>query len=601
MDRLTFVTAPPVTASIHPARADVACFVGYVARRAGTATQERRRLQAALEQLQWHGPDLPGAPDGPVLPTDILATETHPRGFAPWLQGLGWRPLTAAEQPTSTPASAHKLFGAVLRMRFPASLVDWWEARGDLAPTSRITALDFLELRDLPVPIETWETFDAWFAWNVRAIDPDAATPSCDTYLGAAVRSFFAQGGRLCYVVRLGDPWPVRAPTELRRAQASHYLPTLPPVSSVDRSTWRGLGHLHGLPGISLLALPDLPDLFGVSSRPRDRVTPPEGPEIFVECATRAAPAEQRFLRGVSVPRSDEDGFRAWREFVVRVGGFLANPANRLREIQFVTAVPLPVDAAAVAVESDAADRVARAARAQWTEVAQIQTAFVQLAYPWLRTAASRVLPDNIVPPDGVLTGLLARTALVDGSWQSLIQQSVPGVSAVEPILDRPTLARDLGPGAATVREHVSILGPTARGIRVLSDVTTDDDPIYRPASVNRLVIAILRAARVAGDDFVFASNGEGLWRRLRESLESVLASLWADGALLGESAKDAFEVRCDRSTMTQADLDAGRLIARIAFTASRPIEHITVVLAMNDAGQVTLQSASAVPATEAA
>jgi len=45
--------------------------------------------------------------------------------------------------------------------------------------------------------------------------------------------------------------------------------------------------------------------------------------------------------------------------------------------------------------------------------------------------------------------------------------------------------------------------------------------------------------------------------------------------------------VRCDRSTMTQADLDAGRLVAKISVLPAAAIERITVVLALSSAGQI--------------
>ena len=54
---------------------------------------------------------------------------------------------------------------------------------------------------------------------------------------------------------------------------------------------------------------------------------------------------------------------------------------------------------------------------------------------------------------------------------------------------------------------------------------------------MNRLVCAIVRAARVTGESAVFQNNGEALWRRLRESMEDLLAGLWAEGALAGEFA----------------------------------------------------------------
>jgi phage tail sheath protein FI len=146
----------------------------------------------------------------------------------------------------------------------------------------------------------------------------------------------------------------------------------------------------------------------------------------------------------------------------------------------------------------------------------------------------------------------------------------------------------------------VTVIGPAPDGFRLLSDVTTDDDMAYRPANVNRLVNAIIRAARVIGEVSVFQNNGEALWRRLRESLADLLAGLWAAGALAGESAEEAFEVRCDRSTMTQTDLDSGRVICRISFTAAAPIVHVTVVLAMDEGGNISLASRPTLAALQA-
>jgi hypothetical protein len=533
MDGLDFVTATPATV-LDPARADVGCFVGFVARRPV-------RARAAGE-------------------TATSYFELLPAAVREGLRHHGWEPGRHGR-----------------------------------------TVEDFVQLHDIPVPVDAWETFDALFAWNARPIDDSGTAPLCDTALGASVRSFFAQGGRFCYVVRLGDPWSVRASAGERRARTLDILPAFPPVSSVDRQSWRGIGHLFGLPGVSYLCVPDLPEMFAVSPRVRNPFTPPEGPEVFIECAARAGPPAQRFLRGVPAPRCDEAGFRAWSAALARLGRFIANPSHRLREIQLVAAVPLPVDPAAVAPEGDAPERVHRAHRAQWDEVAKIQTAFIQLVYPWLRTRESGMLPGNLLAPDGLFAGLLARNALSRGSWNSLVHETVATVSGVEPILDRDTLERELESAGVTVREHVSVIGPSARGMLVLSDVTSDDDFVYRAGSVNRLMVAILRAARVMGDGVVFANNGEALWTRLREGMENLLAGFRAEGALHGGSVREAFEVRCDRSTMTQADIDAGRLLLRIVFTAAQPIVRITVVLTLDDAGQVTLAAPESVASPQAA
>jgi phage tail sheath protein FI len=78
----------------------------------------------------------------------------------------------------------------------------------------------------------------------------------------------------------------------------------------------------------------------------------------------------------------------------------------------------------------------------------------------------------------------------------------------------------------------------------------------------------------------------------MRGTLESFLERLRAAGALAGATPEDAYTVRCDRSTMTQADIDAGRVIATIAITAAQPIQRIIVTLALVEGGSVTARAA---------
>lgn len=529
MDGLDFDTAPP-RAALDPARADVACFAGFVARR-------RRRVMRA-------------GPNEEVL-TDV------PKSLRAWLRD------------------------------------HHWEANHDGRTQENLNALT-----NVPVPLDTWDAFDALFAWEQR---PIAGTGErCDTALGAAVRDFFGRGGRFCYVVRLGDPWPFGAPLAQRLMHEPLYLKGsrygLPP-SPATRATWEGIAHLFGLPGVAFLCVPDLPEMFSAGAAPRTSFMPPETPEGFIECAARAAPMEVRsHARWLQPPRCDAEGFSRWANCVRWLGEFVR---DNLREVHLVAAVPLPLDAEATRGQRDGSRQVRSALLAQWTHVVAINTAFVQLVYPWLRTRDSGALPGGLVAPDGFFTGLLAASALGRGAWRSLVHQLIPDLIGVDPVLDRSTLTGRLDvPGGTrvTVRDHVSVLGPTAGGMRVLSDVTTYDHVIYRSASVGRLVAAVLRAARLAGERMVFDNNGEALWVRVRETMENLLTGFWSQGALLGATAADAFEVRCDRSTMTQADIDAGRLFVRAVFMAAQPITRITVVFAMDEGGDVTLSSHSATP-----
>jgi len=73
----------------------------------------------------------------------------------------------------------------------------------------------------------------------------------------------------------------------------------------------------------------------------------------------------------------------------------------------------------------------------------------------------------------------------------------------------------------------------------------------------------------------VLEKNNEALWADVRRTIEDFLVSEWHRGALMGTKPEEAFFVRCDRSTMTQNDLDNGRLECLIGVATTRPAEFV--------------------------
>ena len=67
----------------------------------------------------------------------------------------------------------------------------------------------------------------------------------------------------------------------------------------------------------------------------------------------------------------------------------------------------------------------------------------------------------------------------------------------------------------------------------------------------------------------MFEPNGERLWANIRRTVADFLYNEWRNGALLGSKPEEAYFVRCDRSTMTQNDLDNGRLVCLIGVAAA--------------------------------
>jgi len=279
--------------------------------------------------------------------------------------------------------------------------------------------------------------------------------------------------------------------------------------------------------------------------------------------------------------------------------------------MQFVAAFPLLQDLDAAS--ADIHDVIA----AQMPELVppldggapgNISSAFLQLGYPWLKTAGSNVLLEQLEPPDGALAGLIARNALTRGTFTSATKIVPADIYDVSPVLPMPetrssaTALQWNVPGSPTkpLIERFSLFGMTAMGLRLLSDVTAYPGEQYRSGPVNRLVSVILRAARIMGESAVFHSNGPALWGRVQQLLQNLMARLWSLNALDGATPSQAFSARCDRTTMTQNNLDNGQLIAAVTFTAAATLETIRVQLAM-EAGSTSAQEIAANASTSGA
>ena len=97
----------------------------------------------------------------------------------------------------------------------------------------------------------------------------------------------------------------------------------------------------------------------------------------------------------------------------------------------------------------------------------------------------------------------------------------------------------------------------------------------WKYVSVRRLALfleeSIDRGLRWAA----FEPNAEPLWESVRRSVAAFLAGLFRDGAFPGRTPDDAFFVRCGADTMTQNDIDNGRLVVEIGIAPVRPAEFV--------------------------
>lgn len=536
------------------------------------------------------------------------------------LPGLVFRTQSPAQNAFTSRADVAVFAGLVPRRAatpVPAALRQGLEDAGWAAsprshPATARPDPQIEALLDVPVPIDDWAVFDALFAWERRPMQAGSAT-MLPCALGAAVRAFFAEGGRRCYVVRCGDPPPLladMADSRTARALLLAWNRTAPPpdaaarcpilpgysarglaASAADPTTWHGAAHALGIDAAAMLLLPDLPDLLALDPSPLPPPPPPRPfPEQFVTCAPgTAAEADAGPAFAFTAPRLDLAGYRDWAS-ALRFALDLLAPAGaaQRRDVMLLSSLPLPGSGPAAPAEGTEAWPLSLLQDPDLfhpgdalSDAHRLGSARLQLAYPWIQTELSRNLPEGVQAPEGTMAGAVARNVLMSGVHASAAGSPLAGVSGLRPELARASVVRNLPGRADWFGDRITLLGQRSDGFVLQSDATMSEDPAWRAASVSRLIANILRAGRALGDTLIFESSGETLWAQARDAVASYLTELWELGALDGRNPAEAFEVQCDRTTMTQADIDAGRLIARVGVTAAQPVQRITITLAL--------------------
>lgn len=188
---------------------------------------------------------------------------------------------------------------------------------------------------------------------------------------------------------------------------------------------------------------------------------------------------------------------------------------------------------------------------------------------PWLKALDLGTGRYFLAPPSGYALGVYARSDTERGVHKAPANEVVRNVKEVE--LPFTNGEQDvLNPnGVNLIRE----LKP--RGIRIWGARTISSDQEWKYVNVRRLFIYLEHSIDKGTQWVVFEPNSEALWLRVKETITGFLNSVWHEGMLMGTKPDDAFFVRCDRTTMTQSDIDNGRLICEIGVAPVMPAEFV--------------------------
>jgi len=218
----------------------------------------------------------------------------------------------------------------------------------------------------------------------------------------------------------------------------------------------------------------------------------------------------------------------------------------------------------------------------------RFDTKYAAIYYPRI---VIRDVDDQLraVGPSGHMAGVCARVDNERGVYKSPGNEVLRNVENVEVIV--------------TKGEH-EILNPQPNNINVIRDLRPDGLGIriygarcitsladWKYLSVRRLFNSIERSLEIGTQWAVLEPNDPRLWDRLVGSVESFLSQQWREGALLGVKKEDAFYVRCGTSTMTQNDIDNGRLVMEVGIAPVKPAEFVIIRISQTASGSFTSEA----------
>ena len=188
--------------------------------------------------------------------------------------------------------------------------------------------------------------------------------------------------------------------------------------------------------------------------------------------------------------------------------------------------------------------------------------------------------PQLAIPAAGHIAGTYARTDGRRGVWKAAagVQATIAGATA----LDFSIIDRDqdrMNPHGLNALRTVPGAGRVIWGARTLRPTTE-----WRYINVRRTAMFLRRSIYNGIQWAVFEGNDETLWAALRQSISAFMDAQFRNGAFAGETAREAFFVKCDADTTTPDDQAAGIVNVQVGFAPLRPAEFVIVTLSQKTA-----------------
>ena len=208
-----------------------------------------------------------------------------------------------------------------------------------------------------------------------------------------------------------------------------------------------------------------------------------------------------------------------------------------------------------------------------------IDSTYAAMYHPWL-TVFDPLDKKNInIPPSGSVIGIYARSDNSRGVHKAPANEVVRGCTGLSVPFNKGEQDILNPKGVNLIRSF------PGQGIRVWGARTASSDPSWKYVNVRRLFIFLEESIKANTNWVVFEPNDERLWARVKRTIDGFLRTMWRDGALAGSAESDAFFCNIGPSTMSQDDIDNGRLICVIGVAPVKPAEFVIFRITQKTSG----------------
>lgn len=205
-----------------------------------------------------------------------------------------------------------------------------------------------------------------------------------------------------------------------------------------------------------------------------------------------------------------------------------------------------------------------------------VNSTYAAYYYPWITVPPLAGAAPVTIPPGGHIAGVYAQIDMAYGMWVAPDDKPLLGVTGLSQNVTAAE-ANQLNAVGIDLLRFFPTLGNRTWGART----TSAENAEWKYVNVRRLLIYIEQSISQGIQWAVFQPDGPPLWAAVSSAIGNFLATLWRSGALKGAAAQEAYFVRCDRSSMTQNDLDNGRLICLVGVAPLQPAEFVIFQIAV--------------------